>query len=76
MKRSLFTRSGLLCLNTAKEGGYSSWASSHTIYNELLKSRPDIVKVFSQPWFIDRKNEIPKGKKPYYIMPVFNFYQV
>jgi hypothetical protein len=34
------------------------------------------VKVFSQPWFIDRKNEIPKGKKPYYVMPVFNYYQV
>ena len=28
---------GLLCLKQAKEGGMSSWASSITIHNELLK---------------------------------------
>lgn len=72
--RFLFT--GLLCLQVAREGGLSSWASSHTVYNELLRSRPDLVKIFSQPWFIDRKNEVPAGKKPYYVMPVFNFYEV
>ncbi|GAQ87252.1 hypothetical protein KFL_003410090 [Klebsormidium nitens] len=66
---------GLLCLQVAKEGGLSSWASSHTVYNELLRSRPDLVRIFSQPWFIDRKNEVPAGKKPYYVMPVFNYYQ-
>ena len=28
---------GLLCLKQAKEGGLSSWASSVTIHNELIK---------------------------------------
>lgn len=37
--------SGLLCLSTAKEGGLTSWSSSGSIYNRLLQSHPDYVKV-------------------------------
>ena len=37
--------SGLLCLSTAKEGGLTSWSSSGSIYNCLLQSHPDYVKV-------------------------------
>jgi len=37
--------SGLLCLNTAKEGGLTSWSSSGSIYNRLLQSHPDYVQV-------------------------------
>ena len=37
--------SGLLCLSTAKEGGLTSWSSSGSIYNRLLESHPDYVKV-------------------------------
>ncbi len=38
--------SGLLCLNTAKEGGLTSWSSSGSVYNRLLESHPDYVKVW------------------------------
>ena len=38
----------LLCLKTAKSGGRSGWASSITIYNRLLETRPDLVEVSEQ----------------------------
>ena len=66
----------LLCLRPAKEGGYSTWASSYTVYNEMLKRRPDLVEVLAQPFYVDRKGEIPEGGLPYFQLPVFNFYKV
>ena len=39
------TMSGLLCLSTAKEGGLTSWSSSGAIYNRMLESHPEFVKV-------------------------------
>ena len=65
---------GLLCLHTAKSGGQSKIASSVTVYNEMLKHRPDLVEVMAQPFYLDRKGEIPEGKGPYYQIPIFNPY--
>ena len=68
--------SGLLCLRTAKSGGMSSWASSVTVHNELLKTNPQHVDTFAEEWFVDRKNEVPEGKLPYFKLPVMNYHQV
>jgi len=65
---------GLLCLQTAKEGGQSKIASSVTVYNEMMKQRPDLAAVMERPFYTDRKGEIPEGKGPYYQMPVFHQY--
>lgn len=65
---------GLLCLKNAKEGGLSSWSSSMTVHNEILRTRPDLAKVLAEPFYTDRKGEIPAGKQPYYQMPVFNYH--
>lgn len=43
-ERRLLLLPGLLCLKTAKSGGLSSWSSSVTIHNELLKRDPEIVR--------------------------------
>jgi hypothetical protein len=67
---------GLLCLQQAKEGGLSRWCSSITIYNEILAARPDLAPVMSGTWYFDRKNEIPPGKAPYFVVSIANFYQV
>lgn len=66
---------GLLCLQTAKSGGQSKIASSVTVYNEMLQRRPDLVDLLAQPFYTDRKGEIPEGKGPYYQMPIFNPYE-
>ena len=34
---------GMLCLEKAAAGGLSGYASVHTIYNEILASRPDLL---------------------------------
>ncbi len=65
---------GLLCLQIAKSGGQSKIASSVTVYNEMIKIRPDLVAVMEQPFYIDRKGEIPEGKGPFYQMPIFHRY--
>jgi len=65
----------LLCLNKAKSGGLSTISSSTTIYNEMMKQRPDLVEVLFEPFTIDRKGEIPKGKQATYQMPVFHNYE-
>ncbi|ETW85383.1 hypothetical protein HETIRDRAFT_457310 [Heterobasidion irregulare TC 32-1] len=43
----------LLALQTAKEGGTSRIASGARVYNELAKTRPDLLQVLSDPWPLD-----------------------
>ena len=64
---------GLLCLQTAKSGGESCVASSVTLYNEILRQRPDLVAELLKDFCWSRTGEIPPGKGPFYKMPVFSF---
>ncbi len=66
---------GLLCVRTAKSGGLSSLVSSATLYNEMLARRPDLLRVLMGPNYRDRRGEIPPGKGPWYVLPVFNPWQ-
>jgi len=66
---------GLLCLQTAKSGGRSAVVSSITLYNEMLKRRPDLVAELIKPLYRDRRHEIPEGKDPWFQLPVFNFFE-
>ncbi|MBX2836206.1 MAG: TauD/TfdA family dioxygenase [Gammaproteobacteria bacterium] len=63
---------GLLCLRPAKCGGESSIASSATIHNELLRERPEALKILYGEFQCDRFGEIPMGKEPHYPVRVFN----
>ncbi|MEK9683708.1 MAG: TauD/TfdA family dioxygenase [Rhodospirillaceae bacterium] len=64
---------GLLCLHPAKSGGESLVTSSLNIYNQMLATAPDLAEELAKPLFRDRRNEIPEGKEPWFILPVFNF---
>jgi len=66
---------GLCCVKTAVSGGESSIASSASIYNELLETRPDLVEALLQPVYRDRRDEVPAGKPPWYAIPVFNWHR-
>jgi len=63
---------GLLCVRDAKSGGLSSLVSSVTVYNEMLKRRPDLVRALMEPVYRDRRGEVPPGKGEWYVLPVFN----
>lgn len=65
---------GLLCLRMAKSGGVSSLVSSTTIFNEMRRRRPDLLRVLLEPIATDRRGEVPAGGKPYFTIPVFNNY--
>jgi hypothetical protein len=66
---------GLLCLHTAKHGGESLLVSSNTIFNEMRRVRPDLLELLLRPIATDRRGETPKGMLPYYLIPVFNYYE-
>ncbi len=65
----------LLCLKTAKSGGASSLVSSMTIYNEMYRRAPDLLKILFEPFPMDRRGEEAPGQKPYTMTPVFTWHK-
>lgn len=63
---------GLLCLQTASQGGESAVASSAAIHNALLASDPQSLETLYGEFMCDRYGEIPAGKLPYYPVHIFN----
>ncbi|KAF7194673.1 Taurine hydroxylase-like protein SAT17 [Pseudocercospora fuligena] len=51
----------LFCLEEAAEGGESKLSSSWMVYNELARSRPDLVRTLAEPWPFE--NFTGRGKK-------------
>src|ERR1700693_92655 len=62
---------GLLCLRQACEGGVSKLASSATVYNEILKRRPDLHATLGNPIPRSRFGEEAGGEHVAYDLPVF-----
>ncbi|KAJ8481976.1 hypothetical protein ONZ45_g15123 [Pleurotus djamor] len=59
----------LLAIQTAAEGGTSRISSGGRVYNEIAATRPDLIKVLSDPWPLDRFG----GNPPYVNRPVLFF---
>jgi len=66
---------GLLCLRAAKSGGLSNLVSSNTIFNEMRRRRPDLLRVLLDRIETDRRGEVPEGSHPYFSIPVFNWHE-
>ena len=62
---------GLLCVRQAVEGGVSKLASSATVYNEMLKRRPDLHALLCKPIPRSRFGEEAGGEHVAYDLPVF-----
>lgn len=62
---------GLLCLRQALEGGVSKLASSATVYNEILKRRPDLHALLCRAIPRSRFGEEAGGEHVAYDLPVF-----
>ena len=58
---------GLLCLKPALSGGVSTIVSSTTVYNEIVRRRPDLVDVLYEPFYFDRREEQGPGESPWYV---------
>jgi Taurine catabolism dioxygenase TauD, TfdA family len=62
---------GLLCVRQASEGGVSKLASSATVFNEILKRRPDLHALLCKPIPRSRFGEEAGGEHVVYDLPVF-----
>ena len=62
---------GLLCVRQASEGGISKLASSATVYNEILKRRPDLHALLCRPIPRSRLGEEAGGEHVVYDLPIF-----
>jgi Taurine catabolism dioxygenase TauD, TfdA family len=65
---------GLLCIREAMEGGVSLLVSTTTIYNAMLRNRPDLVALMFDPIATDRRGEVPENQKPYLEIPPLNWH--
>lgn len=62
---------GLICIRPARSGGLSRIASSTTVWNEIVRRRPDLARVLSEPFAFTRWGEIGAGQKHYFMLPMF-----
>lgn len=63
---------GLLSLQTAQTGGVSCLANTVAIYNDLCRTRPDLVRALHEDLPFDFRGEELSGRRPYYMSPVFS----
>jgi hypothetical protein len=64
---------GLLVLRTAKSGGDSLLVNGYALHNILRAERPDVLQRLYQPFWVDRRAELPPGEEPVLPFPVFAF---
>jgi hypothetical protein len=64
---------GLLCLQSAMQGGASCVASSVTMYNRMLAQRPDLVESLCQDFYRSRTGEANPGEVLWFKQPIFSF---
>jgi hypothetical protein len=61
---------GMLCLEKAASGGLSGYASVHTIYNEILATRPELLEPLFTGFRYHRRGEEQPGEPvitPYHV---------
>jgi len=64
----------LMCIQPAKSGGASRIASTVTLYNEMLKSSPELVRELIAEFYLTKHGEVAPGEAPWYRMPLFSFH--
>jgi len=62
---------GLMCLQSAAEGGLSAVANSVALHNALVRMDPELAEALYEPQPYDFRGEQAEGKRGWYTMPVF-----
>jgi hypothetical protein len=63
----------LMCLRGAKEGGASSLVSGTTIYNEIVRRRPDLAPLLLEDWYFDWYKQDHDAPAKFYTSPIVSF---
>ena len=64
---------GLLCLETASEGGISRIVSFASVHNELMRRKPDLLPRLYRPYIFDRQREHAPGDAMTISHPLFQY---
>ena len=64
----------LLTWRKSKSGGDGKIASSVTVYNEMRRRAPALLRALFGPVNRDRRGEVPEGMKPWWTMPIFQWH--
>lgn len=64
---------GLMCLHPSKSGGESQLVSSVSIFNEILRTRPNLAPLLFENFQFDRHGQESAGEKPYWSMPISTY---
>ena len=62
----------LMVLRVAKSGGRSRFCSSIAIYDEIARTRPDLLDVLYQPFYMSWKGQEAPGEPGWYQQPMFS----
>lgn len=65
---------GLLCMRKAKSGGVSRLVSGTAVYNEILRTRPDLLEILIKGFRLHWNGEEAPGEPPVteYRVPIFS----
>lgn len=63
----------LMCLRPSKSGGASSLVSGATIYNEVLRRRPDLAPLLFEPYHFDWNKQDPDAPANTYASPIVSY---
>lgn len=66
---------GLMCINTALEGGRSMLVSVEAVYEEFKRRRPELAAPLFSPIATDRRGEVPEGERPWFEIPVLSWFE-
>jgi alpha-ketoglutarate-dependent taurine dioxygenase len=61
---------GLLCLQTAKSGGWSQLVSGYSAAADLAQADPAAIEVLTRPFHVDRRGGVRPGETPTAQWPV------
>jgi hypothetical protein len=63
----------LLCIRQGLSGGENRLVSTATLYNEILRRRPDLLPLLFEPLYWDRNDEQRPGEPPYFKLPICSY---
>ncbi|HEX5379936.1 MAG TPA: TauD/TfdA family dioxygenase [Phenylobacterium sp.] len=64
---------GLFCLKPSRSGGLSRIVSSVTVFNEILRRRPDLTPLLFDEFYWDQEVEAAPGARPWFKFPICKF---
>ena len=62
---------GLFCVHNAKKGGTNLFLSAYTIHNRILQERKDLLDIFYEKFYFDKRGEFKDGESPTVFQQIF-----